>query len=161
MKFSKILPILFIMLFVFSTIKINAVETMQDKGSSKTVVKEVKIEKASSIKIFFKRLYRKVKEKVIKVKRRIVTKIKRKKSKKKSKKDRTRKSLKHRNSNLYKILVFLGILLVAAVLVYTLLYFSIIALKLAILLGVLLLVATAVIGLIYFSRRFRVGPRFR
>lgn len=161
MKLLKILPILFVLLFALNITKVSAVEAMQNKCKSKSVVKEVKIEKQNSIKSFFKRTYIKIKEKIVKIKRRIVTKIKRHFSKKKSKKNRTRGNLKHRNKNLYNILVFLGVLFLALALVFTLFYFTIISLKLSILLGIFLLVATATIGLIYFNKRFRIGPRFR
>ncbi len=159
---SRYFPLLFILLFVFGTFKLSAVESLQVENSIINYeLKDAKAQVAPLDKGFFKRMYRKVSEKVRKARLSMVKKVKRVFSKKKARKNRTRSSLKNRNRNLYNVLIFSGLFLLVAALFSLLFIYSLITLKLLIILGIALVVATAVIGLIYFSRRFTIKPNFK
>jgi len=162
MKLIKYLTLLFVIFFVFSTFKLNAVESLQVENSiANYELNETLAQIAPLDKGFLKRMYRKVSEKIRKTRLSIVKKVKRIFSKKKAKKNRTRASLKNRNRNLYNILIFSGLFILVAALFSLLFIYSLISLKLFIILGITLAVLTIVIGLIYFSKRFTIKPNFK
>ncbi len=159
MNFSKILPILFVLLITLNlkSVKANEVCTSNKTYSNSRIKNEDNILR----KGFLKRLYKKVSEKAKKIKQKIVRKFKRRSAKRKVKKNRTRGSLKHRNINLYNILIYSSVLLLFSGLISALLYFSIITFNVFLVLAILALVTTIVIALIYFSKRFTVKPNFK
>lgn len=159
MKLSKLLPILFVLLIAFNSFSIKAAEVCTSKKIySKNIIKK---EDDILRKGFFKRLYNKVSEKVKKTKQKIVRKFKRHSAKRKAKKNRTKGSLKHRNKNLYNVLIYSSIFLLFSGLISALLYFSIITFNIFLILAIIATVTTIVIALIYFSQRFTVKPNFK
>ncbi|MCF6366318.1 MAG: hypothetical protein L3J35_08960 [Bacteroidales bacterium] len=111
---------------------------------------------------FIKKIIIKIKNKVKKVYRKIANKIKRKISKRKSKKDKMKSSFKNRNRNLYNIIIFGAIFCLLAALIITA-YFIFQGTVLASImlgLGIGLLIAAIVISLIYFSKRYILKPNY-
>lgn len=157
MKFSRYIPLLLVLLLIFNSFIAKAIEVDTKIISNKEIVKKDKIEK----KGFLKKLYRKISEKVKKTKQKIVRKLKRIIAKRKARKNKMRGSLKHRNRNLFNVLLYSSIFLLFASLITALLYYSIITFNLFLALAIILTVTTLVVALIYFSKRYTVKPNFK
>ena len=159
----KFLPVIILLLLNFYSHDTKAFESdIKSKTHCNIEFENVKLkQKLPEKKGFLKRFFKKVTETVKETNRKIIKKIKRKFSKHKAKKDVMKGSFRHRNHNLFNILVFSGLFLLLACGITALFYFEVISSSVFLVLSLILGITSLVIALIYFSGRYIVKPHFR